>query len=237
MAKKTVKTPRKATAQAKSAKASAKAKSAKTPAKAGPVQPLRSKAADAHRLVKAIEKAVKPKGGSKKPKAARLAVEKVTVTAKAVVNPATASHLARAWKLWTGARPGQVLLVKVPAATVATPAGTVRLPSEVVFLGRLSSLITTSPGENAEKSFGETGPYLVSDSELQHLWMIAPKKTPDFHIKNVAAIAYLARKPKFGDRGVIKYIHAFEGPAQASLRGQVGLFRGSFRLTPRGIEG
>jgi hypothetical protein len=230
--KATSKVKAKAKPAARKRKAAPKAPAApKTPAK---VQPLRSRAADTHRLLKTIEKAAKIHAPKKptKGKAPRLQVEKVTVTAKAI-NPATANRLTKAWHTWTGAKPGQVHLVKVQAATVSTPAGPVHLPSEVVFLGRLTKLITKR-GE--VKDFGTSGPYLVSNADLEHLWFLSPK-AHRFHLKDLSLIGYLAKKPKFGDREPVEYIHAFEGATQAAMVGQVGRIKGSFHLTPRGIEG
>jgi hypothetical protein len=245
MAKQSSKPPRKTPkAKAKPAASKTKAKATskrkatpkapaapKAPAK---VQPLRSRAADTHRLLKTIEKAAKAHAPKKptKGKAPRLQVEKVTVVAKAI-NPTTANRLQKAWYTWTGAKPGQVHLVKVQAATVSTPAGPVHLPSEVVFLGRLTKLITKR-GE--VRDFGASGPYLVSNADLEHLWFLSPK-AHRFHLKELSLIGYLAKKHKFGDREPVEYIHAFEGPTQAAMVGQVGRIKGSFHLTPRGIEG
>lgn len=229
----------------KAAKAQAKpAPKAKAPKKAAskatakakapaPVQPLRSRAADAHRLVKAVEKALTPKTSAAKAKrkGPTLKVEKVTVTAKAV-NP-SATALGKAWETWTGSKPGQALRVKVKASTVETPAGTAHLPSDVVFLGRVSKLITKA---GTVKDFADSGPYLVTDAAMRHLWLVS-QKVHRFDLKRLSVIGYLAKKPKFGDRDRVEYVHAFESTTRAAMEGQLGLITGGFRITPRGIEG
>jgi hypothetical protein len=223
---------RKTAAKKLSPKKPAAPKTAAPPA-ASKVQPLRSKNAEIHRVVHALTKIATP--APKKPtarKAPKLQVEKVTVTARAI-NPTTAAALDQAWITWTGSKPGHVHHVEVAAAKVRTPFGVVHLPSRVVFLGRVTKLITPS-GE--VKDFGDSGPHLVSDAALKSLWLLS-SKPHRFHLEDVSLIAYLAKKPKFGDRGVVEYVHAFEGPTQAAMAGQVGLLRGPFRLTPRGIEG
>ena len=223
MAKRTTKT-----TKAKATKAPAKARAKKATAPKVPkAAPQPKKAHQAAPAPQPAAKAPKPAA-----KASGLKVTKVQVTAMAV-NPSSAAALAEAWEKWTGSKAGQVLRVKVSKAAVETPAGTAVIPADVVFLGRVSKLITKK-GE--VKDFGRSGPYLVTSAAMKSLWLLSPKGFV-FDLKGVSLIAYLAKKPKFGDRDAVEYVHAFEGPTRAAMEGQVGLITGTFRLTPRGIEG
>ncbi len=148
-----------------------------------------------------------------------------TATVKFSFNPTTPGDVEKVWKLWTGAKPGQVLRV-----TVDDPTG--QLPEHVALLGRVAKFIMAN-GTLLE--FGASGPLLVTDGAASRVWLVHTKVL-HFDVRP-RLICYLAKKPKFGDRGLVEYIHAFEGPAHARMRGQVGELTGSFRLTPRGIEG
>lgn len=229
MAKPKAKKPQTLTKSGRGA-AAGKAKPARgTASKAAPrpdtpkVQPLRSKGADRHRAVKVLEEVLKPAPRRRKAAEPKAKVESATV--KVTFNPSTEGDVERVWKLWTGARPGQVLKVKV-----ADPTG--QLPVHVALLGRVSRFIQA---DGSLMDFGSSGPLLVTDGEASKVWLIHPK-TQRFDVRP-RIICYLARKPKFGDRGLVEYIHAFESSARARMDGQVGELTGGFRLTPRGIEG
>ena len=159
----------------------------------------------------------------KKPAEPKAKVESATV--KITFNPSTKGDVERIWKLWTGAKPGQVLKVRVD-----DPTG--QLPQHVALLGRVAKFIQ---GDGTVEDFGASGPLMVTDGKASRVWLVHTK-VHRFDLRP-SLICYLAKKPKFGDRGLVEYIHAFEGKAHARMDGQVGELTGSFRLTPRGIEG
>lgn len=234
MAKPKAKKPQTLTKSGRGA-AAGKAKPARgTASKAAPrpdtnkVQPLRSKGADRHRTEKQVVEllagmAKKAAPSKKKPAEPKPKVESATV--KITFNPSTEGDVERVWKLWTGAKPSQVLKVKV-----TDPTG--QLPAHVALLGRVAKFIQA---DGTLLDFGASGPLLVTDGKASKVWLIHPK-AQRFDVRP-RLICYLAKKPKFGDRGLVEYIHAFEGSARARMAGQVGEMTGSFRLTPRGIEG
>lgn len=193
------------------------------------VQPLKSPKADRYRLEKTVEALLD--GAAQKPAKAKKAAkpEPVGVVESATVkirfNPSRPEDVARVWKLWTGAKPGQVLKLAVNDSTGS-------LPEDVALLGRVAKFITP---KGVLKDFGETGPLLVTDGQAKHVWLIDPKGQRFDLAPSI--ICYLARKPKFGDRGLVEYVHSFDRPARAQMAGQVGTLTGGFRLTPRGIEG
>lgn len=146
-------------------------------------------------------------------------------TASASRNP---KGLARVWTSWTGAAPSKVLSMKLEALGDG-----LKLPKAVVLLGRIKALV--SP-EGDAREWGDTdGPYLVTDEHARKAWLIAER--PERLNMKVKVVSYLATKPKFGDRGTTEYVHEFRRPATASLEGQAGTLAGTFKITPRGIEG
>lgn len=147
------------------------------------------------------------------------------------LNPASPEELEGVWKAWTGTAPGKTLRLDIQREAI-TPRGRVLLPKETVMLGRVSKLFL----ENGKvEDFGGRGPLMVTDAEMRRLWLVDAK--PRHFDHQVALIGYLARKPKFGDREPVEYIHEFDSPTQAVMAGQVGAIKGRFRLTERGIEG
>jgi hypothetical protein len=142
------------------------------------------------------------------------------------LNPADGEGLAKVWKAWTGAEPGQSFRINVeePASF--------GLPSRVVLLGRVAWFATKA---GKETRFGASGPYMVTDAKAERIWLVS-HKGHRFDLEP-ALIGYMARKPKFGDRATVEYVHAFEGRAHAVMDGQVGALTGTFRITPAGLEG
>ena len=153
-----------------------------------------------------------------KPKAPKANPTKATETAR--------EALEQAWERWTGAKVGASLTLTLPDRGDC--------PASVVMLGRVSELIAPT---GAVKAFGETGPFMVTDGRMKRVWLIDGKgKRFDLDLTR-GLIAYLAKKHKFGDRAPVKYVHHFAGKAHAAMSGHVGELTGTFRLTPRGIEG
>lgn len=142
------------------------------------------------------------------------------------LNPSDAEGLAKVWKAWTGTDPGQSLRVQVEEPR------RYGLPPHVVLLGRVAWFATKS-GE--VKRFGVSGPYMVTDAQAKKVWLVSHKRHR-FDLEP-ALIGYTARKPKFGDKATVEYVHAFEGRAHAVMDGQVGALTGTFRITPAGLEG
>lgn len=148
------------------------------------------------------------------------------------INPTSEADLAKVWTAWTGAKPGQVAEFELEKQTVEVAGGRIILPAKVALLGRVAKLITKS---GQVKDFKDHGPLMVTDSKMKRVFLIHPK---GFHFDvEPSLIAYLAKKPKFGDRGLVEYVHAFESRTRAVMAGQIGALTGGFRLTPRGIEG
>lgn len=201
-------------------------KAAKKPAAIGPdkVQPLKSKAALRHRAEVAITQLLKGKPapkGKAKPKVAT--PEKFTITGR--FNPTNPADLLKVWRDWTGSDPRETLTFKVDGPTHG-------MPSQVVVLGRVSRFI----GENGQVvEFGEAGPMAVTDKSARRIWLL-DSRGRKVHM-TASVICYLARKPKFGDRGLVEYVHAFTRPARVVMDGQVGTLAGDFKITPRGLEG
>ena len=142
------------------------------------------------------------------------------------INPSNPEALARIWKAWTGSDADKTLHIEIDQARKFG------LPSQVVLLGRLTWLATAKGGV---KKFSADGPLLVTDAEARKVWILSAK--PQKFDLEPSLIAYLARKPKFGDKNLIEYVHAFEGRAHAVMDGQVGALTGTFRVTPAGLEG
>lgn len=147
------------------------------------------------------------------------------------LNPGDAKSLEEVWRKWTGSAPGKTLRLDIQRDALTTK-GRVSLPKETVMLGRVSKFFRED-GEVEE--FGDHGPLMVTDGGMKRLWLVDSK--PRTFAYKVALIGYLARKPKFGDRELVEYIHDFESPTEAVMSGQVGAIKGRFRLTERGIEG
>lgn len=143
-----------------------------------------------------------------------------------VLNPSDDAGLAKVWKAWTGAEPGQSLRIDVEEPS------RYGLPSRVVLLGRVSWFATKG---GKETRFGVSGPYMVTDAKAAKVWLVS-HKGHRFDLEP-ALIGYTARKPKFGDKATVEYVHAFEGRAHAVMDGQVGALTGTFRITPAGLEG
>lgn len=134
--------------------------------------------------------------------------------------------LATAWKKWTGADPGQTFKLRLVD-------GLKDCPSEVVMLGRITKLITKSGQIETFRS----GPYMVTDSAMKKVWLVDQRdRSFALNLKG-GIIIYLAKKPKFGDRQAIEYVHLFQGAIRAEMHGQVGRLEGPYKLTPAGIEG
>lgn len=142
------------------------------------------------------------------------------------LNPSDAAGLAKVWKAWTGTDPGQSLQLQVEEPH------RYGLPLHVVLLGRVTWLATK---DGKETRFGVAGPYMVTDAAARKIWLVS-HKAHHFDLEP-ALIGYTARKPKFGDRATVEYVHAFEGRTHAVMAGQVGALTGSFRITPAGLEG
>lgn len=208
----------------------------KKPAAIGPdkVQPLNTKAAMKHRLVTELDKLLKgkaaPAKGKAKAKKTTFTPEKFTLTGR--FNPTAAGDLARVWSAWTGTDPDQTLTFDVENHSVLLKTGgRVTIPENVVVLGRVAKFITKG-GRLAD--FGTNGPLMVTDAKAERIWLLAEKP---FHFDlEPSVIAYLARKPKFGDRGTIEYVHGFKGRVRAVMAGQIGAMTGAYRITPRGLE-
>jgi hypothetical protein len=142
-------------------------------------------------------------------------------------NPTDAAEVAKVWKLWTGAEVGQVLKLTLDLPERA------ELPGTVALLGRVSRLI--GPDGSYREFKASEAPFMVTDGKMRRLWLLGVK--PQAFDTAVSIIAYVTRKPKFGDRGTVEYIHAFKGSAKARMSGHAGEITGTFRLTGRGIEG
>lgn len=200
----------------------------KPQAKAGTsnVQPLKSRGAEKHRAMKELEKLFTPKA-SKKPKAAAPKATLESATVKLRFNPTDTADVAKVWKLWTGAEVGQVLKLTLDLPERA------ELPGTVALLGRVSRLI--GPDGSYREFKASEAPFMVTDGHMKRLWLLGVK--PQAFDTAVSIIAYVTRKPKFGDRGTVEYIHAFKGAAKARMSGHAGEITGTFRLTGRGIEG
>lgn len=198
------------TSRKRSPKASALAAPwAKKPAR--PTSRLKTNPEVSPALVKLVDQAA----AKRKPGRAALAL-----------NPADGEGLAKVWKAWTGAEPGQSFRINVeePASF--------GLPSRVVLLGRVAWFATKA---GKETRFGASGPYMVTDAKAERIWLVS-HKGHRFDLEP-ALIGYTARKPKFGDKATVEYVHAFEGRAHAVMDGQVGALTGTFRITPAGLEG
>ncbi|WP_257303405.1 hypothetical protein [Geothrix campi] len=201
-------------------------KAAKKPAAIGPdkVQPLKSKAADRHRLEVAVTELLKGKPAPKaKAKTAKATPEKFTITGR--FNPTNPADLLKVWRDWTGSDPRETLTFKVDGDTHG-------MPSHVVVLGRVSRFISE---DGKLVDFGESGPMAVTDKSARRIWLLDGRARKVSFTASV--ICYLARKPKFGDRGLVEYVHAFTRPARVVMNGQVGTLAGGFKITPRGLEG
>lgn len=170
------------------------------------------------------------KGTAKKPRrqAESMPVSTSPARARLAHNPGPSAWeaLERAWERWTGAKAGASLTLSVSDRGDC--------PKAVVMLGRVSELIAPT---GAVKSFGESGPFMVTDGAMKRVWLLHAKGQRFAMDLTKGLIAYLAKKPKFGDRAPVKYVHAFEGQARAQMNGNTGELSGAFRLTPRGIEG
>lgn len=142
------------------------------------------------------------------------------------LNPSTPADLAKVWKAWTGAEPTKVMELEVEDAK------RFGLPSKVVLLGRVSWFATK---DGQEERFGDAGPLMVTDAAAKRVWLVSSKRMA-FDMQP-ALIGYLARKPKFGDQGLVEYVHAFEGRTRAVMDGHGGALTGTFRITPAGLEG
>jgi hypothetical protein len=164
---------------------------------------------------------------AKKPARPALVPKKIKkATSVPKFNPSDAEGLAKVWKAWTGAEPGQSMRLQVEEPH------RYGLPLHVVLLGRVAWLATKA---GKEIRFGVSGPYMVTDAQAQKLWLVSHR---DHHFDlEPALIGYTARKPKFGDQATVEYVHAFEGRTRAVMDGQVGSLTGSFRITPAGLEG
>jgi|GEM_PF-6726791 len=137
-----------------------------------------------------------------------------------------APGLVAAWERWTGSKSSGAFVLNLKNAG--------SLPASVVLLGRLAKLITAG-GE--VQDFAEKGPYLVTDAAMRRVWLVSEKaRRFDLDVSK-GIICYHAKKTKFGDRSTVEYVHAFRGKARAAMEGQTGELTGTFRLTPRGIEG
>lgn len=208
-----------------------------TAAAPGKVQPLKSKAALRHRaateLAALLEGAARHRAkpsAKAKARAPKPTLEKFTLSGR--FNPTSAGDLAQVWRAWTGADPDQTLSFDVerPSVSLST-GGRVTIPEKVVVLGRVAKLITKA-GRLAD--FGEKGPLMVTDAKAERVWLLSDK--PYHFDLEPSVIAYLARKPKFGDRGTVEYVHGFKGRVRVVMAGQVGAMTGGFRITPRGLE-
>ncbi|HJV40000.1 MAG TPA: hypothetical protein VJ549_00505 [Geothrix sp.] len=142
------------------------------------------------------------------------------------LNPTDARGLAKIWKTWTGAEPSKVIELDVEGAKRHG------LPAQAVLLGRVSWFATK---DGREERFADSGPLMITDAAAKRIWLVSSE--PRTFDLAPALIGYLARKPKFGDRELVEYVHAFEGKTHAVMDGQVGSLAGAFRITPAGLEG
>ncbi len=140
---------------------------------------------------------------------------------------AATKGLARVWKMWTGTEPTKEMRLRLDKI------GKTVLPAAVVLLGQVVSLVGTDG--TAKEWSGKRGPFLVTDARAKCAWLLSEK--PESFSMNVAVISYVATKAKFGDKAPAEYVHDFTRPASARMDGQTGTLKGSFTLTPRGIEG
>lgn len=222
---------KKAASTSRGTKSLKPATGAKKPSR--PTSRTKAKTATKPATAPKVKAAAKPK---KKPTAARKAKAAAHSPKRAAsrkpgrpalsMNPSTAEGLAKVWKAWTGANPTKVIELGV------TDAKRFGLPAKAVLLGRVSWFATK---DGREEGFGEDGPLMITDATAKRIWLVS-EKARRFDI-DAALIGYLARKPKFGDRSAVEYVHAFEGKAHAAMSGQVGALTGSFRITPAGLEG
>lgn len=232
------KRPRAATARAKAKQAETMTKATrKRPAtKANPDDEYRAGREHAHQVFLELEKElqdIKKRIAAEtkaKAKTTTNSPEKSPLTGR--FNPTSAGDLARVWKAWTGTDPDQTISfdVEQPAVSLKT-GGRVTIPEKVVVLGRVSKLISKT-GRLAD--FGAKGPLMVTDAKAERVWLLSDK--PYHFDLEPSVIAYLARKPKFGDRDLVEYVHAFKGRVRAVMAGQIGAMTGRFRITPRGLE-
>lgn len=162
----------------------------------------------------------------KNPAAHSVAVKRKPARHAHRVNPSASGDLAKVWKAWTGAEPTKAMEIEVDDAK------RFGLPSKVVLLGRVSWFATK---EGKEERFGDAGPLMVTDAAAKRVWLVSSKRMA-FDLQP-ALIGYLARKPKFGDLGLVEYVHAFEGRTRAVMDGHGGALTGTFRITPAGLEG
>lgn len=159
--------------------------------------------------------------GSKAKKPSRLSRS----SKKAALNPTETDALKRIWKAWTGSEADKVIKVDLGEAR------RLKIPAKLVLLGRVSWLASVK-GE--DKRFGAAGPLMVTDAKAEKVWLVSEK--PHRFDMDAALIGYEAKKPKFGDKNPIEYVHEFKR-AHAVMDGQVGALTGTFRITPAGLEG
>ncbi|HEU4951533.1 MAG TPA: hypothetical protein VFT46_06260, partial [Holophagaceae bacterium] len=155
---------------------------------------------------------------------ARAAVERFQAKRKTNPTVQTSGALERIFEAWTGAKPDKVIRLTLPEARH------LKVPSHLVLLGRVSWL---ADAKGSERRFEHQGPLMVTDEQAERIWLVSEK--PQRFDLEPSLIGYRMRKPKFGDRGEVEYVHAFRR-AHAVMDGQVGALTGTFRITPAGLE-